>query len=71
MMSWQAKLALEVFWQESVKAGDWQDVQHAASSPEHEDIVLQQPLYRVGKICKDKFWAKCYSVRCKMCARNN
>lgn len=40
-MSWQAKLALEVLWQEGVETGDRQDVQHAAGRPEHEDVVLQ------------------------------
>lgn len=58
MMSWQAKLALEVLWQKGVKAGDRQDMQHTARCPEHEDVVLQQPLHRFGKVCETNIQRK-------------
>jgi len=50
MMSWQAKLALEVLGQESIKAGDRQNMQHATGRSEHQDVVLQQPLHRFRKV---------------------
>ena len=50
-MRWHAELRLEVLGQEGVDPRDGQDVQHAARCPTHEDVVVQQPLDRLGEVC--------------------
>jgi len=62
MMSRQAKLALEVLWQEGVKAGDRQDMQHATGRSEHQDVVLQQPLHGFRKVYGRQQRPKYYGI---------
>ena len=43
-------MRLQILRQESVKTGDWENMENATSSSKEKDVILQEPPYGLGEI---------------------